>query len=181
LEYAVWGVQGSEYQLDYCTIANYTPSATRQTPSVLLADGIKINNQSRPVVSPRFTMRNSIVWAPPRYNVDGTGEDELIFVNGEKYASNINISTSVLRTKALTTGPLSQNKNGNILNPVEGPTYLFKSTPSRMRGKTTTYELDTLSAASNKGVPLPGLTVDLLNRPRNLTTPDIGAYERQNP
>ncbi|TGD77875.1 right-handed parallel beta-helix repeat-containing protein [Hymenobacter wooponensis] len=188
-EYAIWGVQGSVYQLDYCTIANYvyappgssSSSLIRLTPSVLLSDNIKINNQTRPVVSPQFTMRNSILWAQPRLTFDGTSQDELTFLNGERYASNINISNSVLLTKQYTTGPLSQDKNGNILNPTEGPNYLFKSTPSRPRGKAYNFELDTLSPASNKGVPLPSLTTDLLNRPRDPATPDLGAYERKNP
>lgn len=175
-EFAVWGVQGGVYEFDYCTIANYTPLFRRETSSVLLSDTISINGVARPAVAPRFTMRNSIVWSSSFLN-----EDELVFVNGEKYASNISIFNSVLRTKLYTAGPLSQAKNGNILNPVEGPNYLFKSTPSRFRGKMYSYELDTLSPASNKGVPLPGLTIDLLNRPRNPTTPDIGAYERKNP
>ncbi|TGE09424.1 hypothetical protein [Hymenobacter fodinae] len=187
-EYAIWGAQGSVYELDYCTIANYlsapagsTSALIRQTPSVQLSDGIEINGRPRPLASPRFTMRNSIVWAQPRFAADGTGEDELVFSNGERYASNISISTSVLRTKSYTAGPLSQNKNGNILNPVEGPNYLFKSTPPRPRGKMFSYELDTLSPASNKGMPLPGLTTDLLNRSRDPNAPDIGAYERKNP
>ncbi|QJX46698.1 hypothetical protein HMJ29_06995 [Hymenobacter taeanensis] len=184
-EYAIWGVQGCVYQLDYCTIANYITapgsSPIRQTPSVLLADNIKINNQARPIVAPRFTMRNSIVWAQQRFAFTGGGQDEILFLNGERYAGNISITNSILLTKEYTAGPLSQNKNGNILNPTEGPNYLFKSTPARLRGKTYSYELDTLSAASNKGVPLPGVTIDLLNRPRDPATPDIGAYERKNP
>jgi hypothetical protein len=181
VEYAVWGAQGGVYEFDYCTIANYLTKGIRQNPSVVLADAIKLNDVLKPAVSPRFTMRNSIVWGPTRYMTDGTGEDELVFINGEQYAGNISISNSVLRTKAYTAGPLSQAKNGNILNPTEGPNYLFKSTPFRPRGKTYSYELDTLSAASNKARPLPGLTTDLLNRPRDPATPDIGAYERKNP
>jgi hypothetical protein len=187
-EYAIWGVQGSVYELDYCTIANYIyappgngDAPMRQTSSVVLGDELRINGIARPLASPRFVMRNSIVWAPTRFTTDDTGEDELLFSNGERYASNIIISTSVLRTKKYTSGPLSQAKNGNILNPVEGPNYLFRSTPSRPRGKVFNYELDTLSPASNRGLPLPGLTVDLLNRPRDPNTPDIGAYERKNP
>lgn len=182
LEYAVLGLQGGVYEFDYCTIANYLTKGIRQVPSVKLSDGgLQVNNQPNLVVSPQFTMRNSIVWGPTRYTTDGTGEDELIFIHGEQYAGNISISNSVLRTKAYTSGPLSQAKNGNILNPTEGPSYLFKSTPFRQRGKTYSYELDTLSAASNKARPLPGLTTDLLNRPRDPATPDIGAYERKNP
>ncbi|MBX0291761.1 hypothetical protein K3G63_15020 [Hymenobacter sp. HSC-4F20] len=174
-QYAVYGVQGGIYQFDYCTIANYTTQANRQTPTFLLADAIEVNGQARPAIAPRLTMRNSIVWGNAR------DMEELSFVNGEQYAGSISISTSVLRTKKYdNTGALGQAKNGNILNPVEGPTYLFRSTPYRPRGKTFDYQLDTLSPASNRAAALPSPTTDLLNRPR-LSPPDIGAYERKNP
>ncbi|GGG39180.1 hypothetical protein [Hymenobacter glacieicola] len=174
-QYAVFGAQGGTYQFDYCTIANYATLANRQTPSFLLADAIEVNGQARPAIAPRLTMRNSIVWGNSR------NLEELAFVNGEQYAGNISISTSVLLTKKYdNTGPLGQAKNGNILNPQQGPNYLFRSTPSRPLGKTLDYQLDTLSPASNKALPLPSITTDLLNRPR-LSPPDIGAYERKNP
>lgn len=172
---AVTEFLGSNVQLDYCTIANYTTQANRQTPSVLLAAALRINGQLQ-TAAPRLTVRNSIVWGSMREG------EELEFVDGEQYAGNISISNSVLKTKKYDNiGVLGQRKNGNILNPVEGPAYLFRSTPFRFRGKMLDYQLDTLSAASNKAVPLPGLSTDLLNRPRNPTTPDIGAYERVNP
>ncbi|RSK23820.1 hypothetical protein [Hymenobacter metallilatus] len=174
-QYAVEGLLGSSLQLDYCTIANYSTLTNRLTPSVILASTLKINNQVK-TAAPSLTMRNAIVWGSMREG------EELEFVDGEQYAGNISISNSVLKTKKYdNTGALGQRKNGNILNPTEGPGYLFKSTPLRFRGKALDFQLDTLSPASNKALPLPGLTRDLLNRPRNPTTPDIGAYERVNP
>ena len=177
-QYAAYAVVGSQLQLDYCTIANYTQN-NRDKPSVLLSPEAPfpaIGGRPLPVVAPQLTMRNSIVWGNVREG------EELEFKNGEQYAGAINIRNSVLKTKAYeAAGPLSQQQNGNILNPVEGPSYLFKSTPFRFRGKNLDFQLDTLSPASNKAVPLPTITTDLLNRPRNPTTPDIGAYERVNP
>lgn len=177
-QYAVYAVVSSQLQLDYCTIANYTQN-NRDKSSVLLSPEAPfpaIGGRPLPVVAPRLTMRNSIVWGNIRKG------DELEFKNGEQYAGAISIRNSVLKTKEYEkAGPLSQQQNGNILNPVEGPNYLFKSTPFRFRGKTLDFQLDTLSPASNKAVPLPTITTDLLNRPRNPTTPDIGAYERVNP
>ncbi|RPD49385.1 hypothetical protein DNI29_00870 [Hymenobacter sediminis] len=174
-QYAVFGVQGGTYQFDYCTIANYTIQANRQRPTFWLSNAIEVNEEPRPPLAPRLLMRNSIVWGN-----DLNGE-ELIFRNGEQYAGNISISNSVLRTKAYAgSGPLAQNKNGNILNPLEGPNYLFRSTFYRKRGKSYDYQLDTLSPASNKAAALPNLTIDLLNRPR-LSPADIGAFERKNP
>ncbi|AHJ95612.1 hypothetical protein [Hymenobacter swuensis] len=172
-QYALVGLIGSSVQLDYCTIANYTTQANRETPSVFLGRTLEVNDRLV-TLNPRLMVRNSIVWGSMRKG------DELAFAEGEQYAGNISISNSVLKTSEYdNTGVLGQRKNGNILNPVEGPTYLFKSTP--FRGKKLDYQLDTLSAASNKAMPLPDLTTDLLNRPRNPTTPDIGAYERVNP
>ena len=168
-EYAVWGVQGGDYSFDYCTIANYT--GRRETPSVLLASSIRINGQPGPVVAPRLSMRNSIVV--------GSQEDELELVNGEQYASNISIRNSLLRTrKYAQPGPLTFTGNGNILNPTAP---IFLSTPQRPRGLSFNYQLDTLSPASNQGLPLPTLTTDLLHRPRDPQRPDLGAYERKNP
>ncbi|SNR50713.1 hypothetical protein [Hymenobacter mucosus] len=172
-EYAVWAVQGGTYRFDYCTIANYTPQFRRESSSVLLASTIKINGVTQPAVAPSFIMRNSIVW--------GSIEDELAFIDGEQYPSNINISHSLLRTKDYAKGgALDQSKNGNILNPSESSRSIFRSTPFRFRGKGYDYQLDTLSPASNQGVPLP-TTIDLLNRRRNANNPDVGAYERVNP
>ena len=173
-QYALFCI-GNVNQLDYVTVANY-PRLLHDKPSVLLAPSIEINRVPTPAVAPRLAMRNSIVWGT---NKDG---NELAFANGDLYPSTINISNSVLKTKEYDNiGTLGQRKNSNILNPTEGPAYLFKSTPIRFRGKTLDFQLDTLSPASNKGLPLPGLTRDLLNRPRNSATPDIGAYERANP
>ncbi|WP_426489874.1 hypothetical protein [Hymenobacter sp. 102] len=173
-QYALFGI-GNVNQLDYVTVANYA-RIVRDKPSVLLAPSIEINRVPTPAVAPRLVLRNSIVWGT---NKDG---NELGFVSGELYPSTISISNSVLKTKEYdNTGALGQRKNGNILNPIEGPNYLFRSTPNRFRGRTLDFQLDTLSPASNKAVPLSGLTRDLLNRPRSSTTPDIGAYERVNP
>ncbi|UYZ62405.1 hypothetical protein [Hymenobacter weizhouensis] len=168
-EHAVWAVQGGEYSFDYCTIANYT--GRRETPSVLLANGIRINGQPGPLVAPRLTMRNSIVV--------GSEKDELELVNGEQYASGISIRNTLLRTeKYAQTGPLALTGNGNVLNPTAS---IFKSTPQRPRGRGFDYQLDTLSPASNQGLPLPTLRTDLLLRPRDAQRPDLGAYERKNP
>ncbi|OWP64582.1 hypothetical protein CDA63_02155 [Hymenobacter amundsenii] len=174
-QYAVFGVQGSQYQLDYCTLANYLQN-NRQTPSVLLAPAIEINGKQRPPAAPRLTVRNSILWGTIR---DG---DELEFVDGEQYAGNISIRNSILKTKKYdNAGVLGQQKNGNIINPDEFERPLFKSSPVRFRGTKLNFQLDTLSPASNKGLPLPGITTDLLNLSRDPNTPDIGAYERVNP
>ncbi|MBT2558623.1 hypothetical protein J7E24_12570 [Hymenobacter sp. ISL-91] len=173
-QFAVQGLVGSNLRLDYCTIANYS-GGRRLTPSVRLTDTLLINGRLR-ASQPSFTVRNSIIWGSI---LDG---DELLFNNGESYAGNISIRNSLLKTKKYdNTGPLGQQKNGNVLNPDEFASSIFKSTPSRFRGTALSFELDTLSPASNRALPLPGLNTDLLNRPRNPTTPDIGAYERVNP
>ncbi|SET89567.1 right-handed parallel beta-helix repeat-containing protein [Hymenobacter actinosclerus] len=177
-QYAVYAVQSSQVQLDYCTIANYS-QGTREQPSVLIspkASFATIGGRPLPVAAPRLAVRNSIIWGSIR-----SGE-ELEFVDGEQYAGNISLRNSLLKTKKYdNTGPLGQQKNGNVLNPDEFAASIFRSTPSRPRLSKPSFELDTLSPASNLALPLPGLSTDLLNRPRHPATPDIGAYERVNP
>ncbi|WP_019949261.1 hypothetical protein [Hymenobacter aerophilus] len=175
-QYAVYAVQSSQIQLDYCTIANYS-SGAREQPSVLISPKAPfpaINDRPLPAVAPRgLLVRNSIVWGNSR-----TGE-ELEFVEGEQYAGSISIRNSLLKTKRYdNAGPLGQQQNGNLLNPDEFAGRIFKNTFATPKPN---FELDTLSPASNRALPLPGLPTDLLNRPRHPTTPDMGAYERVNP
>ncbi|KUG05892.1 hypothetical protein ASU33_00440 [Solirubrum puertoriconensis] len=171
-EYALGGFQGGTYNLQYCTIANYTPQFRRETRSITIADVLPVREPTLSVL-PVFNLQNSIVW--------GSVEDELLFVNSQKYLGQITVRNSVLRTKdydAATdaSGRPGLARNGNLLN--VNPK--FRRTPENATSRFD-YRLDTLSPASNRALPLPQLGTDLRNLGRSATTPDPGAYERVNP
>ncbi|RTQ48587.1 right-handed parallel beta-helix repeat-containing protein [Hymenobacter gummosus] len=173
-EYAVGGFQGGTYNLQYCTVANYLlPGQVRRpTSSLTFSDGQPVQTPPRRI-APTISIENSIVW--------GANEDELFFNNSANYLSQITVRNSVLRTKeyqaaADAGGKPGLGRNGNLLN--TNPK--FRRTPENAAGRFD-FRLDTLSPASNRAVPLPGLANDLRNLPRSAATPDPGAYERVNP
>ncbi|MBC6608145.1 hypothetical protein H8B13_15060 [Hymenobacter sp. BT188] len=175
-EFAVRGLQGGNFALNFCTIANYTRGFLRPNPSLAFSDVLTLaNGQPGPSVLPRVSILNSIVW--------GDNTDELGFENVSRYANQITVRNSLLRTTAYQ-GASSATQPGfggtgtdNIFN--TNPK--FYSSPDRPRGNRFDYRLDTLSPASNRPLLAPLLARDLLNKPRATTTPDLGAYERQNP
>ena len=173
-EYAIAGV-GGVYNLNFCTIANYTPQFRRNNASLTFTNEPATN---RPLVNPMslsINVNNSIVW--------GSIQDELLFEKSDQYRNSINIRNSLLRTREYASATDAPDKPGfgaltlnNILN--ENPK--FKRSPENF-GDKYDYRLDTLSPASNRAVFNPTVPHDLLNKARNPTTPDLGAYERVNP
>ncbi|TGE14269.1 right-handed parallel beta-helix repeat-containing protein [Hymenobacter elongatus] len=162
-EYAILGLAGGTFNLNFCTIANYTPQFRRETESVRINNASLLKRVPGPLLT-RVTIRNSIIW--------GSIPDELLFENGNGYA-DLTIRNSVLRTQAYKTA-FAGSTEGNLLN-VDPK---FKRPADRF-GDKFDYNLDTLSAVSNTARPLTTAT-DLLNRPRDPATPDPGAYERKN-
>jgi hypothetical protein len=171
-EYAVAGFQGGTYNLQYCTVANYTPQFRRETSSLTFSDVLPVRTPPRRVV-PTINIENSIVW--------GSIKDELFFSNSSNYLSQITVRNSVLRTEeyqgaADANGKPGLGRNNNLVN--VNPK--FRRTPDNFADRFD-YRLDTLSPARDRAVPLPSLPRDLRNLSRSTTTPDPGAYERVNP
>ncbi|UOQ54037.1 hypothetical protein [Hymenobacter cellulosivorans] len=160
-EYAILGLAGSTFNLNFCTIANYTPQFRRETESLAFTNESAVRRVPGPLPT-RITIRNSIIW--------GSIPEELLFKNGNDYPELI-IQNSVLRTQRYKT---SFDNNGNRLN-VDPK---FKRPAGQFADKFD-YNLDTLSAVRNTARPFGGITTDLLNRSRDLNTPDPGAYERK--
>ncbi|MDO7873430.1 hypothetical protein Q5H93_01715 [Hymenobacter sp. ASUV-10] len=170
-EYAVLGVGQSAINLNFCTVANYTPSFNRKSSS-LTFDGSKPDETG--VILP-LTVRvsNSIIW--------GSIEDELYWEGfaDPRFNYTISINNSILRTKDYADNPSQFNNSGNT-NQTNVADPKFKRTPLNAFNRFD-YRLDTLSPASNR--PRFGAVVatDLVNKTRDLTLPDLGAYERVNP
>lgn len=173
-EYAMVGIGGT-YDLNFCTIANYTPTFRRETSSLTFTnvdDALK----NPPKMTTSVTIRNSIVW--------GSFEDELYLQNNGDAGFTFNILNSLLRTKEYqattdATGKpgLARDDRKNIVN----------ADPLFVRTSLTSSQTDyTLQATSPATAPRrPKITSsttalrDLINLPRNLDFPSLGAYERK--
>ena len=164
-EYAVLGI-GGVYELNFCTVANYTPAFQRKTAALTFT-----NQQSQTLKRPlAVNIRNSIVW--------GSFEDELFLDNYPEYAATLSIRNSLLRTKEYATNPGVIGGSGvNLLNtePLFVRTSLTSSRPD--------YRLQDASpvAAPRRAPADPGTVPahDLLNLPRNAAAPSLGAYEHK--
>ncbi|SHL64232.1 hypothetical protein [Hymenobacter psychrotolerans] len=174
-EYAVRGIGGGSFNLNHCTVANYTPGFRRETASLHFTTEPASDEPLSNPISTSIRIRNSIVW--------GSIPDELFFDNSDLYRGSIDIRNSLLRTREYASAADAPGKPGlgnaalsNIIN--ENPK--FKSAPDNSAGRYD-YRLDTLSPASNKAVYNPLVPRDLLFKVRNTATPDLGAYERVNP
>ena len=173
-EYAMVGVGGT-YDLNFCTIANYTPAFRRETSSLTFTnvdDALKSPSKMPTSV----TIRNSIVW--------GSFEDELFLQNNGDPTFTFGILNSLLRTKeyqATTDAPgkpgLARPDRANLVNvdPLFVRTLLTGSRPD--------YTLQATSPATAPRRPkITGTTTlgrDLINLPRNQNFPSLGAYEHK--
>ncbi|GAA3938603.1 hypothetical protein [Hymenobacter algoricola] len=162
-EYALRAVGGGQYNLNFCTVANYTPQFRRETSSLFFTNKALRANLANPIQT-SITIQNSIIW--------GSLEDELGFENnGTPYP--IAVQNSILRTKAFRT---QLGVNDNLIN--SNPK--FRRAPDNGFADKFDYRLDTLSPASNRPARGARLDFDLLHVPRG-AAPDLGAYERTNP
>ncbi|MGY3088248.1 hypothetical protein ACVWYF_001281 [Hymenobacter sp. UYAg731] len=173
-EYAMVGIGGT-YDLNFCTIANYTPSFRRETSSLTFTnvdDALK-NPPKMPI---SVTIRNSIVW--------GSFDDELYLQNNGDPTFTFSILNSLLRTKEYgaatdATGKpgLADSRLSNIVN--ADPLFVRTSFTSSQ----TDYSLQATSQATAprrpKAVGSTTPTRDLINLPRSPSMPSLGAYEHK--
>jgi len=177
-DYAVLSVGGGLLDMRYCTVANYTNVIRRDQTASITVSNLAPSAVAKPPYSVTVQLQNCIVW--------GGLKDELYFDKSEEY-QQLTVRNNLLRSE-LYRSPTSQPGKpglgapalGNLI--VTNDDHLFRYTPNRP-GPDNKYDfrLDTLSPASNQAVPLPGISADLLNVPRDAQRPDLGAYERKNP
>ena len=158
---------GGNYQFDYCTIASYG-----NTSDAVYMDNFRcLNDECSSVTIYRLiaNWRNCII--------TGSGTDELNMVdatNGkEPFAWEVLFANCVVRVKDL----LDDYPNflSQCRDCVENKEY---TDPLFVNIDMAQYQLDTLSIAQGKAKPLPGITGDIDDQPRD-SAPDIGCYERQ--
>lgn len=166
--HAIAGVGGGNTNINYCTIANYTPDFKRDTDAMAFSDTVIFNDGTGIVKQTRVTMSNSIVWNGTR---NGRNE-ELLFRSGGPVASTF--TNNLLQTTRYANHP-RVNCCGNILN--QDPKFVQPGDNSVATRKVN-YRLKPGSPAIGAAIDN-GVTIDLTggSRPQGGTTPDMGAYE----
>ncbi|QDA60179.1 hypothetical protein [Hymenobacter jejuensis] len=170
-EYAVLSIGSGLFGMNFCTVANFTPSFKRDSPSMAFTDDFATPQAARqPTV---VDIRNSIVWG----NTFANGlllKDELLF---KFKPGNIqrNLVNNLIRTDLYKEYQLPNQSNNESNYPK------FKRPAGVGYSDKFDYQLDTLSPASNKRYATPFVSRDLLNVARDPSSPDLGAYERLNP
>jgi len=155
---------GGDYSFIYCTIANpHCTNFQSNYPSFYLGNAdYKVLDASGNVIQviPGFlkdSIVNTIIYG------QSTNDEEFVIYNGERPANVTNfIAGCNIRTKIT-----NLYINGNLINILPKFKDMCKFD----------YQLDTLSPLINKAIPISGLNIDLLGKPRD-SSPCIGAYER---
>ncbi len=157
-QFSFYGALGGDYTLVYNTMVCYNSASSRQNAQFLLDNTPYNDNQGTILKFPlNYELVDNIIY--------GSLEDELLFNNnpdGNQVFTTRNIRNNLLRTKI--TGLETAN---NIIN----------VDPAFVNAGEMNYTLHPTSPAIGKAIPVSGITVDLKNKTRNATTPNIGAYE----
>jgi hypothetical protein len=174
-EYAMVGIGGT-YDLNFCTVANYTPAFRRETSSLTFTnvdDALK----NPPKMRTSVTIHNSIVW--------GSFEDELYLQNNGDAGFTFNILNSLLRTKEYQAATDATGKPGlgattlnnlvSVMDPLFVRTSLTSSNPDYRPQSTSPAIVPLRNLVGSLPVP----NHDLLNLPRSATNLTLGAYEHR--
>lgn len=173
---AVQFINGGDYRFNYCTIASYgsNSSALGMTNYVCYDDPVTCQRRSQYRLNASF--RNSIIY--------GSDQDEInlsdISGGQNKSLFNVFLENCIVRVKELLTGQNKQFSNfltDNCKNCINGAVQskVFK------KPEEDNYTLDSLSIAANKGIPILtpyAILIDILNKNRDVSTPDIGCFEQ---
>jgi hypothetical protein len=155
-QFTFYARYGGNYNVYHNTFASYGINFNRQNAQFLVDNSPLENEQGQAtaVFDLDMVMINNIVY--------GSEEEELILNNNPQGgAFNVQLQNNLLRTQIA-----ALNINQNILN----------IDPQFEDIAAENMRLKALSPAKNKGLSV-NIFTDLLEAPRNQTTPSIGAYE----
>jgi hypothetical protein len=167
-QHAVLGLGGGTYDFRYCTIANFTPAFNRTTPALAFADRRPLGGNANLDYRIRIRMVNSIVWGGRR---GSRLTEEMLFDTEAGTPLDTALTYNILQTERYR-GTLNKTNKFN-----EDPG--FKNAPGQLRPVYPfDYSLADDSPANGAATPLADISLDLTDKPRHPTKPDIGAYER---
>ncbi|GGF02138.1 hypothetical protein [Hymenobacter cavernae] len=180
-EYAIRAIGGGEYNLNFCTVANYTPQFKRETASLRFSNASFLQEVKDPLPM-RIDIRNSIIWGIN----SGFVKDELLFEGSDNYKNSLSVRNSLLRTTAYQAATDAPDKPGlgradyqNVLN--QPPNFKRASDSEIPAYDKLDFRLNTPSPASNRTAYESIIARDLRNNLRDPKLPDLGAYEQVNP
>jgi hypothetical protein len=160
---------GGSYQFNYCTLANYGTNAA----ALSMGNGICVDQlcQAPPRINAlNASFTNSIIY--------GSKRDEILmtdFTSGkDPKALNYDLKNCIVRVNELLDPVKGFPKFFERCDPCINPTGQEKlfANPGKHD-----YQLDSLSIAKKKAVPIAGITIDLIGTLRDAQKPDIGCYE----
>lgn len=154
-------LQGGNYTFNHCTVASFSNIFLRHKSPVLSVsntDGTSINN-----LSAIFT--NSIFYG------EGDNLDDEIAVT-KQGTSTFNVAFNRILYKVKNADPANATFTASVKN--QNPLFFLIDNGNLVYD----FHLKDGSPAINTGIATTA-TVDLEGNPRNVATPDIGAYERQ--
>lgn len=155
---------GGNYRFDNCTLASYSGIyQTHKEPVLFLSNNTKQDNV---ILTADLTaaFRNCIFWGE-----GGVIEDEVVSSKQGNTVFSVSISNSLWKVK---TTPANVTVN-SVIN---GQAPAFDSV--NVQKNYFSFRLKAGSPALDKGVNT-GVAIDLDGNPRSLSSPDLGAYEKQ--
>jgi len=173
-EYAVRGIGGGNYTLNYCTIANYPVTGGVRNTASLMFGNVAADGKTKSD-GPALSLKNSIVW--------GSLSDELFFENYDDYRAKVSIQNTMLATQLYAAATDAAGKPGLArpdLNNLVGPyNFNYPKFKRLNTGANSDYRLDASSPGLNRAAQQapPLLPRDLLNLPRPAAAPALGAYQ----
>lgn len=157
-------IKGGEYDFQHCTFANYATTSylTRKKPIITMRDyQVTYDNSGNRIINVAnglFSFKNSIIY--------GTKSDEIEIDLAASATVNLDVNFENCLIK----------KDTFVSNFQD---CIFNQDPRFADRDEYDYSLDsTNSAAYQKGILIPGLSLDILGNTRT-NTPDLGAYEYQ--
>jgi hypothetical protein len=158
---ALQAILGGRYRIDYSTLVNYGS----RNPAVIITNGFQVDNQTFFVNQLDAIFRNSIIF--------GSLNDEFAVTDFDSPdLLDYQLTNCILKS---TDVPVDRPEfDGNCATCFFPP----RDSALFLNVQADSFQLDTLSFAQGRALPIMGITDDLIGNDRDAVAPDVGAYER---